>query len=86
MLALCCFTSFSLVSANGGCSLVAPRGPSLQRLLLSWSTGSRVLRLQQAPRGSSCGSRATEHRLTVVAHGLSRAEASGILPDQASNP
>ena len=39
-----------------------------------------------AHRLSSCGSQALEHRLGIVAHGLSCSTACGIFPDQGSNP
>ena len=70
----------SLVAASRGCSSLQCAGFSLRWLLLLQSTGSRRLGFR------SCGSRALEHRLSVVAHGLSCSVACGIFPDQGSNP
>ena len=63
VLGLCCCLGFSLVAASGGgYSLVAVRGFLIAMLLLLWSTGSRMCRLQELPllgsRLSSYGTRA----------------------------
>ena len=69
----------SLVAVSGGYSSLQCAGFSLRWLLLLQNTGSRHVSF------SSCGSRALERRLVVVAHGLSYSTACGIFPDQGSN-
>ena len=88
VLGLLCFMGFSLVATSGGYSLLPDVAFSLRWLLLLQSTGPGTCRLWWlqlvdsvvvAPRLRSMGS-------TVAAHGLSCSVASGIFPDQGSNP
>ena len=79
-------TGFSPVAGGWGSSLVSPAsqcsGLSCCRTLALKAKGL----LELAPELRACSSRALEHRLNSVAHGLSCRKACGIFPGQGSNP
>ena len=85
MLRLRCFSSFSLVAASGGHSLVA--GLLIAGVLLLWSTALGQAGIRSCGRWAQAAAPGLLSTGSgVLMHGLSGSMARGVLPDQGLSP